>query len=178
MSKLKMPVNEYDHKTGNANATIVLVEYGDYQCPHCGIAHPFIKKLLRQFQHKILFVFRNFPIQESHPYAFIAALTAEAAAKQNRFWEMHDIIFDHQQELDEEGLARFAISLNLDSHMLIKDANSDAIISRIENDFEAGVRSGVNGTPTFFINGNRLNNYDETYESLEEAIKQLELTFG
>jgi protein-disulfide isomerase len=176
MSKLKIPVSEQDHRTGNLNAKIVLVEYGDYQCPHCGIAHPFITKLLQQHSQDLLFIFRNFPLQEMHPQALISALAAEAADKQEKFWEMHNTIFEHQSILSANNLLHFAERLNLDIEKFSKDWKSQTILSRVETDFDGGLRSGVNGTPTFFLNGNRLDTYDETYESLARAVMQLQLT--
>ncbi|MEO6962552.1 MAG: thioredoxin domain-containing protein [Puia sp.] len=176
MSKLRIPVNEKDHRAGNASAKVILVEYGDYQCPHCGIAHPLLKRLLKNFGKDMLFVFRNFPLQEAHPAATIAATSAEAADLQDKFWEMHDLIFEHQDdlyELDETGMAPFAEKIKLDMKKFAKDVTSDAVIARVENDFEGGVRSGVNGTPDFFINGNRLNSYDATYDSLADAVISL-----
>ncbi len=171
MPSLKPSVNNKDHQTGSAKAKVILVEYGDYQCPHCGIAHPFIKQLLKQFDKDFLFVFRNFPLQESHPAAIISALAAEAADKQNKFWEMHDKIFENQDDLSENILLKFAEALNLNVENFKKDFKSEAMRSKVETDFESGVRSGVNGTPSFFINGARLDSYDESYESLADAVK-------
>ena len=108
MSKLRTPVGQRDHTIGKPTATITLVEYGDYQCSHCAEAYPLIKKLLKEFNNQLLFVFRNFPLQESHPEAMIAAEAAEAAGLQNKFWEMHDMIYEHQDELSENNLQYFA----------------------------------------------------------------------
>lgn len=171
MPKLRSPVNEQDHKSGSPNGKITLVEYGDYQCPHCGLAHPLVKRLMKQFSKELLFVFRNFPLQESHPYAMIAALAAEAADKQNKFWEMHDMIYENQLSLNAESLLRFAGLLHLNLKIFGQDANSKEVLLKVETDFESGVRSGVNGTPTFFLDGNKLGNYDESYESLENAVR-------
>jgi protein-disulfide isomerase len=170
MSKLRVPVTKKDHQTGNLKGKIILIEYGDYQCPHCGIAHPFIKKLLKEFGEDLLFVFRNFPLQESHPEAMISAQAAEAAARQNKFWEMHDLIYEHQTRLSDSFLIKAAEILQLNKDQFQNDLESEEITARIEDDFEGGVTSGVNGTPSFFLNGIRLNTYDETYESLQEAI--------
>jgi protein-disulfide isomerase len=175
MSKLRLPVTEQDHQTGNTKAKIILVEYGDYQCPHCGIAHPFMKKLMKQFGHDLLFIFRNFPLQEMHPQAMISALAAEAAAKQSKFWEMHDMIFEHQEILSANNLLNFAKELKLDLDTFSGDWKSRGVLSRVESDFDGGIRSGVNGTPTFFTNGNRLETYDESYESLVRAVRNLEV---
>jgi len=173
MSKLRIPINRNDHLLGNPNANITLVEYGDYQCDHCGLAYPFIKRLLKQFDGELLFAFRNFPLQEAHPLAMMAALAAEAASNQNKFWEMHDMIYENQDDLDGDNLLNYAEKLNLDLKNFTDDWKSDEMLSKIEKDFEGGVRSGVNGTPTFFINEERLNNYNGSYKSLEDAVKEM-----
>lgn len=174
MSKLRVPVSDQDHKTGNAKAKIVMVEYGDYQCPHCGHAHPLIKRLLKQFGQEILFIFRNFPLQEMHPQAMISAQSAEAADKQQKFWEMHDTIYENQDILTVNSLLDFAKQIDLDLEKFSKDWKTKSVITKIESDFDGGIRSGVNGTPTFFVNGNRLETYDASYESLAHAIKALQ----
>lgn len=174
MSKLKIPVGPRDQLSGKPTATITLVEYGDYQCPHCEHAYPLLKKLTKQFSNELRFVFRNFPLQESHPAAMISAQAAEAAGLQNKFWEMHDMIYEHQDELDENNLLRFAEVLKLDIQKFKKDSNSKDVLTKVENDFEGGIRSGVNGTPTFFINQNRADSYDGSYESLAEAVRNAE----
>ena len=172
MSKLRMPVTEKDHVIGVRDAPATLVEYGDYQCSHCGFAHPLIKQLIQHFNTRLLFVFRNFPLQQSHPAAKIAAQAAEAAGLQDQFWEMHDMIYEHQEGLDENNIRSFAERINLDIEKFMRDTESERVLSKIESDFEGGIRSGVNGTPTFFINGNRLNSYDESYESLAAAVRK------
>jgi protein-disulfide isomerase len=154
-SHLKPPVNEKDHAEGTDAATIVLVEYGDYQCPHCGAAYPVIKKIQKTFGSQIRFVFRNFPLSEIHPDAMPAAIATEAAALQDKFWQMHDIIFENQELLGEEGLHKMAGSIGLDMKKFKKDIQNEELQARVEADFESGVRSGVNGTPSFFIDGNK-----------------------
>ena len=172
MSKLKLPVSDSDHKIGNTSAKTVLVEYGDYQCPYCGRAHPLLKKLLKEHGNKFMLVFRNFPLQEIHPAAMMAAQAAEAAALQGKFWEMHDYIYEHQDNLHGNSFLDFATTLKLDLNRFAEDWISQAIFDKVESDFESGIRSGVNGTPGFFVNGNFLDKYDETYESLERSIMQ------
>jgi protein-disulfide isomerase len=171
MTKLKNPVSSTDHILGNSNSPITLVEYGDYQCPSCGIAYPFIKRLMIQFYGELRFIFRNFPLREIHPFAMMAALATEAAALQNKFWEMHDLIYENQKDLDQNTILHYANILNLNLSKFINDNQSQSLLFKIEKEIEDGVRSGVNGTPTFFINGERLNNYHDNYESLEHAIK-------
>lgn len=159
---LKPPVSETDHIEGEASALIELVEYGDYQCPHCGRAYPIIKKIQEKLQGKLKFVFRNFPLSEIHPQAIQAAIATEAAAEQGKFWEMHDIIFENQQNLHTSALLGMAEKIGLDITKFEKDLELPSFLKKVEADFESGVRSGVNGTPTFFINGTKYNDsWDE-----------------
>ena len=173
MDDLTTPVGAGDHIEGKTSATITLVEYGDFQCSHCGEAYPLIKKLIKEFHDELLFVFRNFP-DEAHPESMIAARAAEAAGLQNKFWEMHDLIFEQQEQLTEDNLIYFAESLNLDSAQFENDRSGQNVLSKIESDIESGIRSEVEGTPIFFIDDKRLENYDETYESLANAIRKAE----
>lgn len=173
MNNLTTPVGPGDHIEGKTSATITLVEYGDFQCSHSGEAYPLIKKLMKEFHDELLFVFRNFP-DETHPEAMIAAQAAEAAGLQNKFWEMHDLIFEQHEQLTEDNLIYFAESLNLDVEQFESDRASQNVLSKIESDVESGIRSGVEDTPTFFIDDKRLENYDETYESLASAIRKAE----
>jgi protein-disulfide isomerase len=166
--QLKPPVATSDHVQGNTNAELVIVEYGDYQCPHCGAAHPVIKKMMHEFGKQIKFVFRNFPLSEIHPYARAAALAAEAAALQNKFWEMHDAIFEQQRSLDEAFLEKLAEKLGLDIKKFNEDVQSESLASRVDNDFESGMRSGVNGTPTFFVDGKKFDGGAEDLLSILE----------
>ncbi len=152
---LKPPVNEKDHSEGNAEASIELVEYGDYQCPHCGAAYPVIKKIQETYGSQIRFVFRHFPLSEIHPYAVPAAIATEAAGMQHKFWEMHDIIFKHQASLDDPGIQKMAASIGLDMEVFKSDLELEILQAKVEADFESGIRSGVNGTPSFFLNGNK-----------------------
>jgi protein-disulfide isomerase len=171
MSKLKPPVHDTDQQTGNLGSAVTLVEYGDYQCPHCGHAHPLLKRLLSEMGSELRFVFRNFPLQEIHPAAMMAALAAEAAGRQGKFWEMHDLIFEHQQDLHGNSFLKFAGELKLDMQQFAKDWKDPSTMEKVEADFESGIRSGVNGTPTFFVNGEKLLSYDGSYESLIEGIR-------
>ncbi|NML19358.1 thioredoxin domain-containing protein [Pseudoflavitalea sp. G-6-1-2] len=172
MSTLRVPVSGEDHTTGTAQAKFVLVEYGDYQCPHCGLAFPFVKKLLKKHTTDLQFVFRNFPLQESHPLAMMAAMAAEAADRQDKFWEMHDMIFKNQKHLSPDAILGFASKLKLNQNQFGKDLRDQALLSKVEADFEGGLRSGVNGTPTFFLNGEQVTSYNETYKSLEALLKE------
>ena len=153
--KLVLPVSERDHIRGPANAPVTLVEYGDYQCPYCGMASPIVDQVQRELGDGLRFVFRNFPLTEMHPHAEHAAEIAEAAGVHGKFWEMHDMLYANQDALDDPHLAEYATLLTVPAsevkRALVKHAYSD----RLREDFMSGVRSGVNGTPTFFINGAR-----------------------
>jgi protein-disulfide isomerase len=154
---LKPMVSDKDHIQGNQHAAIELVEYGDYQCPHCGQAYPIIKAIQQKFGSNLKFVFRNFPLSKVHPQAKIAAVAAEAANKQGRFWEMHDIIFENQKNLFARSLLEYARRIHLNIDLFEQDLKSDVLVKKVEDDFESGLRSGVSGTPGFFINGKKYN---------------------
>ncbi|WP_160713660.1 DsbA family protein [Chitinophaga solisilvae] len=153
---LTPPINTRDHITGNPQGTIELVEYGDFQCPYCGEAYPLVKHMLQALQD-VKFIFRHFPLSEAHEYATDAALAAEAAGRQGKFWEMHDALYENQAQLSEGLLSQLAKILRLDMKQFAADMEDHQLLSKVEADFESGVRSGVNGTPTFFINGKRYN---------------------
>jgi len=171
MARLIPPVNDNDHIRGPKNAPIELVEYGDYQCPHCGAAHPVVISIEEAFSKNLRFIFRHFPLSEVHPFAQPAAMAAEAAGMQGNFWEMHDMIFENQSHLSERALIIFAETLKLNMHKFAIDFRSGQIVDKVESDFESGIRSGVNGTPSFFINGIKYNGiYD--FRSMAEAIER------
>ena len=169
MSRLSIPVNGNDHMQGNGDAPWTLVEYGDYECPMCGRAYPIVKRLQERLGDRLKFVFRNFPLREIHPYAEHAAETAEFAATDGQFWEMHDLLFENQETLEDEFLFQLAAEIGLSAHKLRGTLAAETYRNRIDADFRGGIRSGVNGTPTFFINGAR---HDGSYgfETLLEAI--------
>lgn len=154
MSELKRPVGPDDHHQGPLDARVVLVEYGDYECPYCGEAYPELKAVQKAMGDALCFVFRNFPLRNAHPHAERAAEFAEAAATVGRFWEMHDLLYENQEALDDRSLVGYATRLGLDE-ALIRSALDGAFAARIRSDFNGGVRSGVNGTPSLFINGER-----------------------
>jgi len=167
---LTLPVGDRDHVQGDAGAILTLLEYGDYQCPHCGAAYPIVKAIQRQFGGNLKFVFRNFPLKNVHPQAELAAEAAEAAGAQGCFWEMHDAIFEHQSRLGEPFLLELAGKLKLDTHRFAADLAAGAFRKRVEADFMSGVRSGVNGTPGFFIEGVK---YEESwdFDTLSEVLE-------
>jgi protein-disulfide isomerase len=171
--RLSRPVGEHDHAEGPADAPVTLVEYGDYECPHCGRAYPIVKAVQKHFGPRLRFVFRNFPITEAHPHAALAAASAEAAGDHGKFWEMHDALFDHQDRLGAMDLVKYASQLGIASEGLLSEIRSPQMSERVHEDFMSGVRSGVNGTPTFFINGKRYDgawDYDDLVAAVETAI--------
>jgi len=170
MAKLKTPVGPEDHTQGDPHAPVTLVEYGDYECPHCGRAYPIVKRVQKHFGKRLLFVFRNFPLTQSHPHAEPAAEAAEFAGSQDKFWEMHDLLFENQNRLGLPLFEQVAEELDLDPEALIASLDSHEFAARVRADFSGGVRSGVNGTPTFFINGQRHDGPFD-YEYLVEAIE-------
>jgi protein-disulfide isomerase len=169
MASLRVPVTKTDHIQGNENAPVTLVEYGDYECPHCGHAHGIIKKLQRHFGDRLRFVYRNFPLTQIHPMAEPAAEAAEFAAAHQKFWEMHDAIYADQDDLSMPVLGELAKELGLSDSDLATSLSEHEFLPRIKEDFMGGVRSGVNGTPTFFINGERHEGSFE-FKDMVEAI--------
>lgn len=155
MTTLVTPLGERDHTLGSPQSGPTLLEYGDYECPYCGRAHIEVKRLLSEVGNQIRFSFRNFPLSEIHPQALPAAHAAEAAALQGEFWSMHDLILENQRGLSKDRLWAFADTLGLDVLQFSRDLESPKVAERVKEDFMSGVRSGVNGTPTFFINGRR-----------------------
>jgi protein-disulfide isomerase len=171
MASLKVPVGPADHTLGDESALVTLVEYGDYQCPHCAHAHPVVKKLRKHFGRQLRFVFRNFPLTQIHEYAEVAAEAAEFAGAAGHFWEMHDGIFENQNRLGVPFLKELATKIGLASGKLDEALESHEYLDRIKADFMGGVRSGVNGTPTFFINNKRYENAPE-FAEMSEAIDE------
>jgi NhaA family Na+:H+ antiporter len=171
---LKPPVSDRDHIEGPADARVTLVEYGDYECPHCRQVAPIIEQVQERFGDRLRYVFRHFPITSAHPNAQLAAEAAEAAAAQGKFWEMHDRLFEHTGTLDRRQLVRFAEELNLDVERFERELDEHTHADRVREDFLSGVRSGANGTPTFFLNGVR---YDGPWD-LDSLIAEIEKPLG
>ncbi|RDC55473.1 DsbA family protein [Pedobacter chinensis] len=170
MSTLKPEVNSKDHVQGSDSASITIVEFGDYQCPYCGDAYPIIKEIQDAFGNQIKFVFRNFPLQKSHELAYPAAIAAEAAALQDKFWEMHDAIYENQYRLTDQLFNELAEKIGLNTEQFQEDSLSDEIKQKVEDDFESGVRSGVNGTPSFYVNGTKFDGgATDLYQMLKES---------
>ena len=160
--RLSLLVTARDHAQGPDDAPVTLVEYGDYECPHCGHAHPIVQEVQRRLGDALRFVFRNFPLSEIHPHAALAAEAAEAAAEQGHFWPMHDLLLENQRALGEPSLIGYAAAIGLDEERVRRELEARSHRTRVRSDFAGGVRSGVNGTPTFFINGIR---YDGDWDA-------------
>ncbi len=154
---LKPLVSEYDHIEGKKDAPVELVGYGDYQCPYCGEAYPIVKFIQRQFGNNLKFVFRNFPLKNIHPDAIRAAIASEAADLQGKYWQMHDLLFENQKRLNPHSLLLYANELNLKMDQFKTDLGNPGLEKKVLDDFYSGLRSGVNATPTFFINGDKYN---------------------
>ncbi|HYZ31743.1 MAG TPA: thioredoxin domain-containing protein [Crenalkalicoccus sp.] len=169
MTMLRFPVTAGDHIRGDPNAPATLLEYGDYECPHCGAAHPVVNQMLAHFGPRLRFVYRHFPLTQIHPFAEPAAETAEFAGAHGRFWEMHDLLFENQSQLGLPLLVLLARSLGLSGQELQAVLEAQTHAPKIQRDFMSGVRSGVNGTPTFFI-GDRRHDGPHDYGSLVMAI--------
>ena len=176
-------VHEADHVAGRADAPVTLVEYGDFECPHCYRAHPIVKEMRHRMGDNLRFVFRNFPLTQVHPHALDAAMAAESVNASHgiaAYWAMHDQLYTHQQDssdaLDRAHLAGYANAVGGNGASVLADLASGRFEARVANDFTSGVRSGVNGTPTFFINGRRFDGDwtrpDVFQSALESAVEQ------
>src|SRR3954447_21060004 len=156
--KLTPPVGGEDHAQGPEDAPITLVEYGDFECGHCGHAHPIVRQLQEAFGDSLRFVYRHFPLQQAHPHAEHAAEAPESAAARGgeaAFWEMHDLMFENQEALEDADLVAYASSIGIDERTMADALACGAMENRVNRDFRSVVRSGVNGTPMFFVNGQR-----------------------
>jgi protein-disulfide isomerase len=170
-TRLRTPLGDHDHVLGPPDAPVTLVEYGDYECPHCGRAHPIVASVLRQLGRPVRFAYRHFPLTEIHPHAEHAAEMAEAAGERGTFWPMHDLLFENQEALEDEDLIEYASQLGIEPGWSVSALKSGRYARRVQEDFMSGVRSGVNGTPTFFINGIRHDGpWDEA--SLRDALER------
>ena len=172
MAALKVPVTSEDHIQGKEDASITLVEYGDYDCPFCGQVYLVVMRLQKHFGTNLRFVFRNFPLREMHPNAEIAAETAEFAATHGLFWQMHDLIYTNQAGLNVQLLKDLAKGLKLPLQELELAFSNKTFENKVYRDFMGGVRSGVNGTPAFFINNERYNGSFD-FDGMAHAISSL-----
>src|SRR5213082_616713 len=171
--RLVVPVDpSRDHIQGDPKALLPLVEYGDYQCPSCGAAYPEVKKVQKELGSKLRFVFRNFPLTNVHEFAQVTAETAEAANVQGKFWEMHDNLYEQQRTLGDNSVAHgYAKKIGLNTQKFEREISQHVYQKRIKDDFMGGVRSGVNGTPTFYVNGLR-HDGDAIAKALIESLNQ------
>src|SRR5215210_1240133 len=175
------PVGTRDHARGPEHAPATLVMYGDYECPYCGEAHPVLKEVQERVGEPVRFIFRHFPLDSAHPRARRAAQAAEAAASQGRFWEMHDLLYENQDELGEDDLTRHADELGLDLERFEEDLANDNHAWRIEEDRLGGDRAGVGGTPALFVNGVRYTgpiDLDGLLAAVEEAASSSSASLG
>lgn len=169
MSRLMVPVGPNDHIRGKQDAPVTLLEYGDYECPHCATAHAVVLRVLRDTRDIARFAFRNFPIAEVHPRAILAAQAAEAAGAQDRFWPMHDMLFENQDALELDDLLAYADALDLDVVRFARELEAGVHLERVRADVRSGARSGVNGTPTFFVDEVRFD-AEPTVDNLTAAM--------
>jgi protein-disulfide isomerase len=171
----KLPqVTKEDPTTGNPNAKVTLVEYADFQCPACAAYHPMVKQLLTEYNDKIYFVYRYFPLTATHQNALISSLAAFAAGQQSKFWEMHDVLFQTQNSWASSSNAKetfidYAKKLDLDIDKFKTDLESDKGKNFINDTYNKGLALGINSTPTFFINGEKIQN-PRTYEDFKSLI--------
>jgi protein-disulfide isomerase len=170
-ARLAVPVGVDDHVLGSEDARLTLVEYGDYECPYCAQALLVVRELRQTFGGDLRYVFRNMPLADLHPHAERAAEAAEAVGLQGRFWAMHDLLFENQSDLTDTALLRYAAEAGADARAVAEALTAGTAGARIEQEVEGGIRSGVNGTPTFFVNGVR---YDGMW-SLEPFAEYLKL---
>jgi len=171
LGRLAPPVGKRDHVQGPADALVTLVEYGDFECPYCAAAYLIVKKVQEVMADQLRFVFRHFPLTQIHPHAQGAAEASEAAGAQGRFWEMHDLLYENQRALDPMHLPGYAEDLDLDAQRFVRELEERVYQPRVRQDFMSGVRSGVNGTPAFFIKGIR---YDGSWD-LAPLLEALEI---
>jgi protein-disulfide isomerase len=172
--RLTVPDSKRDHIRGVASAPISMLEYGDYECPFCAEVQPIVAEIQERLLDDLCFAFRHFPLTTVHPHSEHAAEAAEAAGAQGSFWPMHEMLFQNQQALEDEDFVQYASLLGLDEVRLIREVEAGAHAERVRDDFKRGIRAGVNGTPTFFINGER---YDGA-RGLEEMLAALTAGVG
>ena len=172
-------ISDSENIKGDKDAKATLIEYSDFQCPACGAYHPILKKVTDNLGAQVRFAYRHFPLPQ-HKNAKLAATVAEASGKQGKFWEMHDLIFQNQSDWSEEKnasviFAKYANDLGLNLEQFQKDLTSEEIKAKIENDYKSGIKAGVNSTPSFFLNGKKMENprnYDDFKNAIEQALGQ------
>ena len=155
MSDLFVELSEQDNIKGNRDSEVTLIEYGDYECPYSRMGYRFAQMLLKNYDDQLKFCFRNFPLRKKHPNAQLAAEAALSAGAQDRFWEMHDLLFENNRSLSESKIIDFAEDIGLDMYRFKVDLTTNEFAKQVTNDFRGGIKSGVDDTPTFFVNGER-----------------------
>jgi len=169
MSRLRPPLGPEDHRRGERGAPAQLLEFGDFECPFCGEAYPIVEALKRTLGDRLCLAFRNFPIDAAHPHASLAAEAAEAAAAQGKFWEMHGMLYTHQDALERPDLEQYAARIGLDPGRFARDLGQHSFAAKVRQHLHSGALSGVNGTPAFYVNGQR-HDGPWDYESLFQAL--------
>ena len=170
VKKFKTPVSESDHTLGPLNAPVVLVEYGDFECPYSGAAATVIEQLLSEYPRELYFVFRHFPLKGIHPTSEMAALASEAAHEQNQFWNMYHLLFDNQEHLSLKFIEMLARKLRLDMSQFMQDIKRLDLMEKVQRDYQVGIKSGVESTPSFYINDIKFEG-SSSYSPLREAIE-------
>jgi protein-disulfide isomerase len=172
--QLSTPVESFDHMRGARHAPVVVVEYGDFECPNCKQAAPAVKLLLERFEERVCYVWRHFPLTDVHPHALMAAQAAEAAGGQKQFWPMHDLLFENQTHLDAHHLHGYAERLGIDMARYTAEMDDEIYLQRVREHIEGGRQSGVRATPTFFVNGRICDvsfGLRALFDVVEEALK-------
>jgi protein-disulfide isomerase len=167
---LYVPVSPVDHSTGPDHAPVTVVEYGDFECPNCKQAAPAVKLLLQRFEEQVRYVYRHFPLEDVHPHALLAAEAAECAGAQGKFWQMHDVLFENQEHLKARDLQRYAEQVGLDMARYAAEIGDHIYLQRVRENIDGGLRSGVRGTPGFFVNG-RIHDTSFGIRSLFDAVE-------
>jgi protein-disulfide isomerase len=150
---LAVPPEPTDHAQGSEHARVVVVEYGDFECPSCKVAATTPSLLMERFPNQVRFIFRNFPLEEAHPHALLAAEAAEAASAQGKFWAMYDVLFRNQAHLKSADLQRYASDLGMDMARYVAEMDDHIYLQKVREDITSGRLSHIRATPTFFVNG-------------------------
>lgn len=172
VSRLKNPISQRDHALGPEGAPVTLLEYGNFECIHCGRAYPIIKQVRKLLGDNLRFVFRHFPTVQTHPHSLRAATAAEAAGAQRKFWEMHDELFTHQTALEDRDLSRYARRIGVDGEKFARDMTEGTLLKQIEADYQLSLfDEHITGTPTIYINEIRYTGATD-FERLLDAIRK------
>ena len=173
---VNIEINANDHVRGSVNGKVTIVEFGDFQCPACGAYDPIVREAIEKNKNDVKFVFKNFPLTQIHRNALIASKAVESAGLQGKYWEMHDLLYDKQEEWSnsmnaKDVLANYAKILSLDVNKFVTDLENKSIEENIFNEYKEGIKLGVQGTPTFFLNGRKIDN-PRNVEDFDKLIKE------